>query len=333
MTVLYVTSDVPQAGKTTFCISLAHMLNSRGKSAVVFKPFADGESDADADAVQKLLGQNTDGWPLELPDSGVSSEVLGRIKDALDVVAKDAEIVLVEGANRLSTGATARIVESLDAKVLMVARFDRELSSSKLKSKTSDFSDRLLGVVINGRTRYMAHESETKLSPSLVSDGLPVFGVIPEDRRLLGVSVAQIAESLGGRFLVCENNSDALVEHLLIGVLTMESGELYFGLHDNKAVIVRGDRPDLQMSALGTPTSCLVLTRGIEPIEYVAYEAEQEEVSVMVVETDTMTTMTAVNTLIESSRFDHPLKLERAVELIQEHVDVGALLRALGMER
>ena len=58
-------------------------------------------------------------------------------------------------------------------------------------------------------------------------------------------------------------------------------------MYENKAVIVRGDRPDLQMAALNTSTACIVLTKGVEPIEYVRYEAEQEEVSLIVVETDT----------------------------------------------
>ena len=60
----------------------------------------------------------------------------------------------------------------------------------------------------------------------------------------------------------------------------LDAGELYFGLRESKAVIVRGDRPDMQMAALTTPTTCMLLTQGIEPIEYVRNEAELEEVPI-----------------------------------------------------
>ena len=84
------------------------------------------------------------------------------------------------------------------------------------------------------------------------------------------------------------------------------------------------------MSALATPTACIVLTKGIEPIEYVRYEAETEEVSVMVVETDTLETMGAVGPLIDLARFDHTLKVERYRELLGRHADLPALLRLIG---
>ena len=85
------------------------------------------------------------------------------------------------------------------------------------------------------------------------------------------------------------------------------------------------------MASLGTPTSCMVLTNGIEPIEYIRYEAEQEEVPVMVVETDTLGTMDALNGLESKARFDHKLKLARFDELFSDHVDIGQLSSEFGL--
>ena len=70
-----------------------------------------------------------------------------------------------------------------------------------------------------------------------------------------------------------------LIEHFLIGGLILDWGVHYFNTRANKAVISRGDRPDIQMSALATPTSCLIATSGVTPVEYIIYEAEQEEVA------------------------------------------------------
>ena len=75
----------------------------------------------------------------------------------------------------------------------------------------------------------------------------------------------------------------------------MDEGALYFSTKDNKAVITRGDRPDLQMSALSTETACLIMTKGIKPIEYVEYAAQEEGVSIVVVDKDTISTLESLN--------------------------------------
>ena len=85
------------------------------------------------------------------------------------------------------------------------------------------------------------------------------------------------------------------------------------------------------MSALGAPgsTACLVATGGITPIEYVRYEAEQEETPIILVQTDTLDTMARLDNLLNSNSFSHPDKLSRSVALLDEHVDIEGLLHAL----
>ena len=332
MTVLYVASDQQGAGKTAVCATLASILEQRDKKVAVFKPLVgEPKSDPDADIYEKLMGQRADGWPLKLPKRGLNTGLLEKVKTAFDRVSEGTDVVLVEGSSDLSIKGSRQVADALDAKAVVVARYRDDLSASELKGWQEALGERLLGFVVNAMTRYMGTEVRTRLLPSMESEGLVSLGVVPEDRRLLGVSVRQLAEHLDGRFIVCEEKADGLVEHLMVGGMGMDPGEYYFGVRDNKAVIVRGDRPDLQMSALTTPTSCMVLTKGIEPIEYVKYESEQEEVSVMVVETDTLGTMEAVNTLVDRARFDHPLKLSRFAELLEQHVDLPALFSGLGL--
>ena len=334
MAILYVVSDKEDAGKTALSVTLAHRLQLEGKRVAVFKPVArDGlttDSDPDPAIYRKLLDRIPRGWPPHQPQGGLTADVFEGLKAAVDRESKGT-VVVAEGSCGLSREAHEQVADALDAKVLIVAGYREDLSASELKPWKELFGERLVGFVINGLTRYKGTDSRTKLLPSLESEGLTCLGVIPEDRRLLGVSVRQVAEHLQGRFIACEERSEALVEHLMIGGMGMDPGELYFGLRDNKAVIFRGDRPDLQMAALNTPTACMVLTKGIEPIEYVKYEAEQEEVSVIVVETDTLETMDSVSTLVEGARFDHPLKLSRFAELLDEYVDVASLLSSAGL--
>ena len=335
MIVLYVASDEEGAGKTALCATLADKVGQRGVKAAVFKPVAwaglDSESDPDAQIYHKLLGQRAEGWPLKLSGRGLTRTLMESISTAFKVVSEGADVVLVEGSCDLSAKQSQRVADALDAKVVVVARYGHDLSASQLKGWQGALGKRLIGFVINGLTRYMGNNARVELLPSMESEGLVCLGLVPEDRRLLGVSVGQVAEHLEGRFIVCEERSEALVEHAMVGGLGMAPGEVHFSVYGNKAVVVRGDRPDVQMAALKTPTSCMVLTRGIEPIEYVKYEAEQEEVSLMVVETDTLSTMEALGGLSDRARFDHPLKLGRYGELLERQVDIGALLGGLGV--
>ncbi len=330
MAILYVASLDEGAGKTALCVSLASAAAARGAKTALFKPLAgeglSAQSDPDPAIYAGLLGQPVDGWPIGAGGDGLDDEALARTRAAFAAVSADADSVIVEASCVLSPEVEARLVDALDATVLVVAAYDDGLAPSSFAAWKDRVGGRLAGVLVNGCTRHMMHEARVDLIPSLEAEGLNPLGLIPEDRRLLGVTVRQVADHLDGRFIVCEERAHALVEHLMVGGLGMDPGNYYFSRRADKAVIARGDRPDLHMSALATPTACIVLTKGIESIEYVQYEAEAEEVSVMVVETDTLETMGAVGSLIDRARFDHPLKAERYLELLERHGNLPALL-------
>ena len=329
--VLYVASDRDGAGKTALCAALARALAGAGKNAAVFKPFALDQSDADADSYRTLLNGTAGEWPVELPVDGLSDSLVKRAVSVATDVGDGADILIAEGSAGLSHDDSTKLVDALNASVLAVIGYRTDLSADDLAVWSERHGDRLAGFVINGLTRYAGTEVEKGLLTEAGSRGLSVLGVVPEDRRLLGVTVGQVAEHLDGDFVVDGNGAGGLVEHVMVGGMGMDPGEFHFGLRENKAVIVRGDRPDIQMAALGTSTACLVLTKGIAPIEYVKNEAELEEVPVMVVSTDTLSTMDAVDGLIDGARFDHPLKLERYRDLLEQHVDLAALFGRLGL--
>ncbi len=334
MTVLYVVSDREGAGKTALCATLASKLAGMEKKVALLKPVAasglDTGDDPDAASYAELLGLSTDGWPFGKGEGPLGDDIEGRTKAEVDRMSSVADIVIVEGSTALSPEEHRRLAETLDAKVLAVVAYSPDIPSDALTSWLSGLGDRTVGAVVNGLTRHRGRDAEAALTPSIGPDGVTTFGVVPEDRRLLGVSVRQLAQHLEGRFMSGEDASDGLVEHLMVGGRGMDPGEHCFGVRDGKAVIVRGDRPDQQMAALNTSTACMVMTRGIEPIEYVQYEAKEEGVPMIVVETDTIETMEALNGLMDSARFDHPLKLARYSELAEEHIDLPALYGALG---
>ena len=326
MSILYVVSDRQGAGKTALCASLAYLLRAQGKTAAAFKPVADGASDNAAAIYAALLGAATP------PPS--DADAVDAFAAAAQRLQNDNEIVIAEASNNLTATQSQRIAEALDARVLALVNFDAALSAADVAAVAAPFGERLIGYVVNNLTQYMRTQAQTELVPAIAAAHTPpaaVFGLVPEDRRLLGVSVTQLAAHLEGEFVQDEGDAECLVEYLMVGGMSLDPGEYYYGIHDNRAAIVRGDRPDLQMSALSAPgrTACLVATNGIAPIEYVRYEAEQEETPIIMVATDTLDTMDRLDTLIDGSRFDHPRKLERFAALLTEHLDLPRLIAAI----
>jgi BioD-like phosphotransacetylase family protein len=100
--------------------------------------------------------------------------------------------------------------------------------------------------------------------PALERLGIPVYGVLPQ-ARLAAISVGELADALGARFLVLPDRRFALVETLTVGAMTVEAALPRFRRQPNKAVITGGDRTDIQLAALETSTRALILTGNMEP--------------------------------------------------------------------
>jgi len=340
MSTLYIASDQARAGKTALCVTLARHLSQEGRKVALFKPFYSQSqvegTDPDADILRQAAnaqGTEDAAWPMALPQDGDLKEIpvdqaLGGFREAT----YGTDISIVEGLSSL-TGplglASNRLAENMDATAIVMIGYTPNLELEDVLKAKQLFGDRLAGIVLNAVTRYKLREVKAQLVPRVEAEGVKVLAAIPEDRRLLGVSVGQLAQHLDGKFLNWEEKRDNFVEHYLIGGMILDSGVLYFERFSNKAVIVRGDRPDIQMAALKTPTSCIVLTGGHPPIQYVNYEAGEEEVPLIQVETDTLTTALALESLQEKVLFDHPMKQEQFRELMSQHGDWEALYRSL----
>ena len=334
MPIIYVASDRPGAGRTTFVAALAQLLRQAGRDVVVAKPFAIGASSGRDNDFYAKVG-------LAPAAADVPVPTLERVRDAarsLQALAGANRTVVVEGLPLVDTAGLAvpgatQLPEALDARVVLVIQQRPGLDAVQVTATARAVGSRLAGVVLNGRTKHRGHATSSHLVPGIEAQGARVLGVVPEDRTLLAVTVAQVAQRLEAKWLLHEEHGNKLVEHFLMGGFMLDWGRIYFGRLSHKAVICRHDRPDIQMAALrsGTPTSALVLTAGQEtfnydfPVQYVRHEALWLEVPVLLSRKNTVDTATALDGITGEARFDHPRKLERAQELLRAHVDLSSL--------
>ncbi len=329
MAVLLVASDRPGAGKTSVSLALATIARRSGQSANVYKPFSISADDADSEAIAQLSNPIPEGWPRSAGSTGPSTNDLTTLAADLSSGDAGASLNILELPSEFGTAGTASVAEALEAQTLLVIQGRRELNASDVSEWKVALGERLAGVLVNGVTRYMSAESTERVAPSFAEADIDLTGMIPEDRSLLSITVEQIRAGLDGRYVVDEGDVNGAVEHFQVGCMSLDPGELRFGLYDNNAVVVRGDRPDIQMSALNASVACLLLTGGIDPIEYISYEAQEEETPVVVVESDTLTTMSLLNDVVTSARMDTAAKVSRFAALLDSHADLSRIWSVL----
>ncbi len=330
MITLYVTSSPGGAGKTLVCAGLGRHLLSDGKKVGFLKPIIADDKDAltpgaDSDAVfMKHI------FALEEPVDDICPVIGGRdnlasgIKQAYARVSRGKDVVIVEG---VPIEASDGIIKTLDARVLVVEDYSNQISIDSYK----ELGEHLLGVVLNKVPGNKMEHMSGELSAQLGQAGIKFLGVIPEDRVLFALTVGGLAEHLEGKILNSADKSDELVENFMLGAMGIDPSPDYFSRKNNKAVVLRGERPDMQLAALQTSTRCLILGGDMAPTATVLSQAEDKKVPIISVKGDTVASVTAIEDALSQTRFNQEQKLPRLDLLMEQHFDFPALYQGLGL--
>lgn len=335
MKVLYVASDRPGAGKTVTAMALVAALRQRGVKVGYFKPFCtDPHCDADVDFATGVA-EGRSGFrvlkPVDLRLEALAHPTPAVVVERVEARMAEAagrDVLVVEGAS-LSVGdedlsdISYHVVQGLNARVLGIVGYEPGTYVEGFNRMLETFGESLAGVFVNRATRHRAHE----VAKSIV-DGKSL-GVTPEDRLMVAASLNQIAEALEGRWVWGEEQGERLVEQYLIGGNLMDSGDSYFNRMDKKAVIVRGDRPDIQLSALTGPVVGLINTGGHEPVEYLLHEVEQLDVPLMVTPYRTAEAVEALGGALKAADPYHPEKIARFLQMLRDYCDIDAVLEGV----
>lgn len=325
MVALYITSLEEAAGKSTLCLGIGRHLLSEGKRVGFLKPLATEGIDPDAEFARQAL-------ELKEPVEALCP-LYQDLKKAYDQVSPGKDIVLVEGPS-LDGGSKASYesAEALEAKAIIVTRYSTVKPWARVAPAAKEFGHHLLGIVVNAVPGNKLASVYNEMLSAPEREGIRVLGVLPEKRILLTVSVGELAEYLQAEVLPDSQATEELIESLMLGALGVDSGLDYFHRKEGKTVIVRGERPDLQLAALATSIKCLILTGDTPPIPQVRYWAEERGVPILVVKEDTLSTVAAIEEIFLKTRFRQAKKLKPLEELLQQHFDFPTLYQQLALE-
>jgi BioD-like phosphotransacetylase family protein len=354
MKALYVTSVEPYSGKTAVCLALGKQLQADGHSIGYLKPVSTQPwrtpqgnlADEDAAFVQGALGLGTDPSglsPIIVTMSMLSKLLMGKgkrdhqklIKDAASEAAKGKDVLLLEGNECLRRGCSlgisdTQVSELLGALVLVVIKYRGALPLiDDAIAAQFRLGDRLLGVILNHIPEEEQKFVDEQARPYLEKQGVRVLGALPCVPKLSALSVGELKERLDAEVLTENFDPDALVETFTVGAMTADAALSRFRRTQNKAVITGGDRTDIQLAALETPTQVLILTGNLQPSPLIIQQSEMLNVPILLVKDNTMETVEIVERAYGKTRLGQPEKLETFMQLMAQHVDIAALYAAL----
>jgi BioD-like phosphotransacetylase family protein len=334
MGILYVAGERPGAGATAIAAALATLWRRAGRRVAVAKPAALDDDSADGAMFGRRFASSPDSAPIVIAAGEPDGDALDAAAQRVSGLSEAWDTVIVEGLpltgpDGNAIPASPALVERLGAKVLGVVPYHRSLDSMTAAIWRDTFGSSLAGVIINRRTRYGVHDASTRLTPAFEDAGVSVLGVLPVERLLLAPTMRQVSELLDGTFFAGASGEDRLIEHFLVGGLITEWGGDYFNRLPNQAVIVRGGRMDIQMSALNFPLTCLLLTGCEQPPQYVYQRAQDLDVPLVTVARNTEQTAAALEQLRVTC--DHDDKLERLATMIEESLDLTVVSAAVGV--
>ncbi len=168
----------------------------------------------------------------------------------------------------------------------------------------------------------------TYFLPELIYSGEILKGVSEMVKPKLKTAVKT---AKGGKVVAGPAHSSTLIENVMLGAMTPDPGPLYFGQRANKAVVLKSERPDLQIAAMQTSTACLVLAGKSAPIPAVLARAADTRVPVVTVADDVPTVVSRLETALRNAWLS-AAKVGRASELVSKHVDLAKIDAALGLK-
>ncbi len=334
MAVIYVCSVSERSGKTFLAVGLAKAWQEAGKKVGYLKLVTSGSAGTQDDSAfaQRVLALSE---PVEdLTASIDAKEIEGSTKMALGRVSAGKDLVLVEG---LPPDSSRGILDALGAGAIVLHDYSVPLASTLAACRK--LGERCLGVVLNKIPRSRAARFQPEALEQIRGAGLSLLGLIPEDRLLMTLSIAELAAAVQGKLNNSAEKSGELIENIMLGASTFDRGPAYYNRKANKAVILWGERPGFrkaalagyQIAALGTSTKCVVLSANAAPAPNVLEQATGKGIPIISAPGDLASIAGAIDAYMLSLRFREESKIPRLVSTLKQDLDLASISRKAGL--
>jgi len=275
---------------------------------------------------------------------GNKKKLRQRIKDSFQRVAKEKDLVVIEGTGHAGVGSVfdlsnARVAKMLRSKVVIVSSggIGRPIDEIALnKALFEKEKVEIAGVIIN-KVRPEKYEQVNRIvRMGLKKKGLNVLGVIPYHNILSAPTVRQIISELNFKLLAGEAFLERRVNKILVGAMAPHDALKYFS--DQSLLITPGDREDMILAVVGFQMdrakdelriSGLLLTGGIKPHKTVIDLVKRANIPLLLAQGDTYSVASDVHDLTVKIRPEDSEKARIIKDMIEKYVDLQALVGQL----
>lgn len=359
---IFIAATLQNDGKTTVSLGLIRNLRSKFEKIGFIKPVGQRylieqgyKIDEDSILINEVCGIEcslnnmspiavergfTEGY-IKRPNRG---KLIRRIKDSFSVVAKDSDLVIIEGTGHAGVGSVfglsnAAVAKLLKSGVILVTQggLGRPIDEILLNKALFDKEGvKLIGVIINKVIPDKYKKINKLVRLALERNGVKVLGVIPYKKMLSIPSINQIKEELEAEVLWGREFLDNLADNIIVAA--MAPFDVLNHLKERVLVITPGDREDVITTILSSQLVGgkkdfnivgIILTGGIIPHKEVMRIIEKTNIPVLFSKEDTYRVAARVHDRIIKIRPEDTEKIEAAVDLIKQYVDLDAIIKEL----
>lgn len=248
-------------------------------------------------------------------------------------ICKERELLFIEGGRDFSYGIsvhldTLSLVKYTGSRLIIVfgGEEDSILDDLIFMKRHVDLTGvDLGGVIVN---KVQKPEEFQKLHVPAIQDlGIRVLGVIPYRRELTYFPVCYLADRLIAKVITGEGGLKKIIKNVVIGAW---SANVFLQnpvfRKENKLVITGGDRTDMILASLESDTSGIILTNNILPPSNIIYKAQERQIPLLMVSTDTYQTAKQIESLEPLLTKDDSEKVELLKQLFTKNVKMDEVL-------
>lgn len=360
---LYIATMEPRSGKSVILLGLMELLSRRIQNIGVFRPIIQaGERKDDyielAMTRYKLKFRYEDLYGCThqearaLLSSGQYESLMKTLVDKYRALERQSDFVVCVGTDYTGVATAfefdfnADVANQLGCPLLTVVSGEGKTAEDVVaatKVTREAFQDKgctILATVVN-RVKASILDSVARQLEEKKAEMGPVY-ILKEEPALNYPTVGEIARALNGRLLGAEG-SGLDREVRLTKVAAMQLTHVLERIGDGDLIITPGDRADVILGSLvtlfsekGPNLAGLVLTGGMEPEPKILSLIEglkKPIFPIMLVDADTFTTATNVNSIVSVIHPESERKIVLALGVFESGVDVAELAERIAVVR
>jgi dethiobiotin synthetase len=359
---LYVAATSQHVGKTTSTLGLVSCFLQRGYAVGYCKPVGQKFLDIKDLRVDKdtLLFAELINFHLEpqihspvILGSGATTEFLdnpqafdfhARIENAARELSANNDMVIYEGTGHPGVGSVvnlsnADVAKMLDAQVIVVVEGGVGNTLDRLNLSLSLFREKkvpLLGVIVNKVRPDKLEKVQYYVGKKLQEMQLPLLGVMPYEKSLAYPLIKTISDAIQGFIEHNEHRMGNKVEEIISGSFIdqekLQQNQNLLLLVSPKGVNDAIRKIDLLTlrSEHKTPSLAGVVVTGEGPINESNLKfLKRHEIPVVRTKLDTYGAALKISRIEVKINLQTPWKVRRAIELIEENVDINQIEQRL----